>query len=471
MSENIVITKSDIIWSYVAKFFSLATNIIVLPFVLHLLSAEEVGMNYLMLTISGIVMLIDFGFGPQFGRNFTYVNSGANELLKEGVQQNATGEINYHLLAVLLKTARKVYQIMSLIAFVFMLTFGTVYIYYVTDGFNNVENSLWIWIIFSVSTFFNIYYAYYTTLLIGSGMMAESAKAMMLSRIVYLGLSIILLYTGCGLFSIVIANLIAPFAQRIYCYKVYFTDELRKKTDIFITKTELKNTFNTIWYNAKKLGINNLGAYAINKFGMFLVGLYLALDIVGSYGLLIQLTTVITGVASIMLTTYMPKFSSYRVTGRINELKKLFSFTVTIFWFIIIVGGIIIVLLGGPLLNLIGSQTVLPEKSLCAVYVLICALEANHSNFATLITTKNEVPFVAAGLLSGGLIALLTFLELQFTTWGLWGVVAVQGLVQLAYNNWYWPRWVMKDLSMSFGQMIKEGLTLFNKKLFNSFKI
>ena len=73
---------------------------------------------------------------------------------------------------------------------------------------------------------------------------------------------------GCGLFSIVIANLIAPFAQRIYCYKVYFTDELRKKTEVSITKTELKNTFNTIWYNAKKLGINNLGAYAINKFGI-----------------------------------------------------------------------------------------------------------------------------------------------------------------------------------------------------------
>ena len=82
---DIKITKKDILWSYIGRFFGIASSFITLPIVLHMLSPEEVGMNYLMATVSSLVGLLDFGFSPQFGRNFTYVNSGAKKLLKEGV--------------------------------------------------------------------------------------------------------------------------------------------------------------------------------------------------------------------------------------------------------------------------------------------------------------------------------------------------------------------------------------------------
>lgn len=92
----IEISKKDILWSYIAKFFQVSSGVIILPLVLRLLTAEEIGMNYLMLTVSSIVALLDFGFGPQFGRNFTYVNSGAQSILREGVCKDVNGTINYH---------------------------------------------------------------------------------------------------------------------------------------------------------------------------------------------------------------------------------------------------------------------------------------------------------------------------------------------------------------------------------------
>lgn len=454
---NIDISRKDIAWSYTAKFFSLATSLIIMPFVLHMLSPEEVGMNYLMATVSSIVMLIDFGFGPQFGRNFSYVSSGAQALLKEGVEHNESGEVNYRLLAVLLKTARKVYSRLSLAALAIMLTAGTAYIYFVTDGFVTVSGSLWIWLIYSVSVFFNFYYSYYTTLLTGSGMIAESSKATILTRVVQIVLNVTMLYMGFGLFSVVIANLLAPFVQRFYCYKVYFTPELKAKTAFEITKEEISETFRTIWYNARRMGINLVGSYAINKLGLFLVGLFLPLAVSGSFGLLIQLSTIISGVAVILANSYMPVFSNYRVTGQTEELKGLFSFSMLVYWVIIIAGTLAVVFLGEPALSLIHSKTHLPAASLCAVYLIIVALEGNHGLFATLITTKNQVPFVEAGLISGGIIALLTFLSLKFTSLGLWGVVLVQGIVQLCYNNWYWPRWVLKDLDVSLPRFVQYG--------------
>lgn len=462
---GISISKNDVIWSYVAKFFALATSIIVLPFVLRLLTAEEVGMNYLMATISSMVMLIDFGFGPQFGRNFSYVYSGAQSLHKQGVEQNEDEQINYHLLAVLLKTAKQVYQRLSIVGLILMLTFGTAYIYKITEGFSSIHHSLWIWIIYSFSIYFNFYYSYYTTLLTGCGMVAESNKATILSRVLYIVLVIFFLKTGFGLLGVVLANFIAPFVQRFYCYKVYFTDELKEKIGGIITKAEITESFQTIWYNAKKLGIIMLGSYGINKMGFFLVGLYLPLADAGSYGLLVQLGVVLSGVAAVMNNSYLPKFSSYRVTGQTSELVKLFSFTVLVFWLVMLLGSSVVVIGAAPLLDLIHSNTQVPSRWICAIYLMTVSLEGNHSMFAGLITTKNEVPFVKASLLSGAAIVLFTFIGLHFFSYTLLGVVLTQGFVQFAYNNWYWPRWVLRDLNVSVYKFISSGLIYIKERL------
>ena len=53
--ESISVGKSDIIWSYIAKFLGIASGLLVLPFILNRLTAEEMGLNYLMLTIGSMV--------------------------------------------------------------------------------------------------------------------------------------------------------------------------------------------------------------------------------------------------------------------------------------------------------------------------------------------------------------------------------------------------------------------------------
>lgn len=461
---EIIISKKDIVWSYVAKVFSLSTSLIIMPFILSLLTAEEIGMNYLMATVSSIIMLIDFGFGPQFGRNFTYVHSGAQNLLKEGIQKELNGNINYQLLATLLKTAKQVYKRLSLVALFLMLTVGTAYIYIVTNGFTTIENSLIIWIIYSISIYFNFYYSYYTTLLIGSGRIAESNKSMIFTRTTHIVLNIIMLYMGMGLFAVATANLIAPFVGRFYCYKVYFTNDLKNKINVKIEQDDLGKTFNIIWYNAKKMGVNMIGTYGINKSSMFLVGLYLPLTIVGSFGLLIQITTMLTGIAAIMNNSYMPLFSKYRINGQDLELKKVFSFTVIAFWSVMLLGSMVIISFGNSILHFIDSNTLLPSKLICACYLLILSLESNHAMFAGFITTNNEVPFVIPSLLSGIFIVIFTFLGLHYFMFNLLDVILIQGIIQLAYNNWYWPHYVLKDLKCNPFSFLRYGITYVNEK-------
>lgn len=455
---EIEITKKDILWSYIAKFFQISSGLITLPFVLHLLSKEEVGLNYLMATVSSMVALIDFGFSPQFGRNFAFVNSGAQQLLKEGLSKSRSQEINYRLLKTTIKTAQYVYRRLSIVALILMLTVGSYYIYNVTKGFSIVDNSFIIWILFSISVYFNIYFSYYTGLLTGSGLIAENNQAAILSRFAYIVFALSFLYMGVGLFAIAIANLVAPFFSRFYAYYHYYTPELRSKLNAWnISHQEVKNTFVTIWYNAKKQGLNFISTYIVTKFGMFLAGLYLTLAEIGSFGLLMQLTSILTGISVSFYIAIEPQLISNNLNSQLDKLQKNFSMSMVVYYSIMIVGGLTIVFLAPWFLGIIRSNTQLPSGALSAVYILILGLEYNHCIFGGLIATKNTFPMIKAYLISSLGVLVLTFVFLQFTNLGLWGLVLAEGLVQIIFNNWYWPIIGCRKYSLNFIMIMKLG--------------
>lgn len=456
--SKIQITKKDIIWGYIAQFFSIASGLITLPLILKMLSPEEIGMNYLMLTIGSLVSLFDFGFAPQFGRNITYVFSGAQELKKEGVDLN-NGQINYRLLATMISVAKSVYRILALVVLLVMLTVGTAYIYKVTDGFTNVHNSLIVWLVYSISVFFNIYYIYYTSLLTGKGLIMESKKAMLASKLMYITLTFVLLLMGLGLLGVAIANLIAPFVSRMFSYRYFFTSDLREIISVYyITKQEKWSLFKIIWYNAKKLGVVFLGSYAINKLSMFLAGLYLSLEEIASYGLMIQLMGVISIVSMTLFTISEPHLAALRVVGDQQKLIKALAFTMNIFYFLFIVGCFCLVFLAPLLLEFIGSNIVLPSIGILVLYSIIVLLENNHSCFATFIITDNRIPFVESSIIAGIAITVGSFLSLQYSVLGILGLILVQGICQLVYANWKWPYVVCQDFNISYFSFVSIGL-------------
>lgn len=457
--SDIRITKKDVAWSYVAQFFNIGAGVITLPMILHMLTEEEIGMNYLMLTISSMVALLDFGFAPQFARNITYVFAGAPELRKEGVAPS-TGQIDYKLLSNMIGVAKRVYAFMAMISLALMLSAGSAYIYYVTDGFTNVPNSLAIWVIYSFSVFFNVYYTYYTSLLTGRGQIMESKKAMIAQKLAYIILTFAFLLLGFGLIGVVIANLLSPFVGRFLSHRMFYDREMREKLSFVNSSSdEQKKLFSIIWYNAKKLGLVFIGSYAINKLGMFFAGLYLDLGEVASYGLMIQLVGVISGVAMTYNVASQPVFSAYRTESKTTDLLNKFSMTMVVYYGLFIIGSFGLTLLGPWMLRLIGSNAILPSSSILLLYCLVMFLEGNHGCFATFIVTKNKIPFVESSLIAGAAICIGSFLSLKFTTLGMIGLVAVQGVCQLSYSNWKWPYVVCREFHMSFFRFLRIGVT------------
>lgn len=470
---EINISKKDIIWSYLANFFNIGSGFITLPLILNKLSAEEIGLNYLMLTISTMVSLLDFGFAPQFGRNITYVLSGSQEIQKEGVNtNNISNNINYHLLASILQAAKYIYKRLSIFAFILIISLGTLYIYYVTDHFSSVKHTLPIWILFCISVYFNIYYTYYSSLLTGAALIKEVQIAKILSRSCYIFIAYLLLFLNLGLISIVIANLIAPFVNRFYSHIHFYTKELKNElANVFVSTTDINNVIHNLWYNAKKLGLNFIGSYCLSQGTMFIAGIYLTLSEIASLGLITQLTSILTGVACTLVNTYLPKFAQYRAIGDKDSLVKDFSMSMVVFYIITILGSIIIICFGPIVLNFIHSKTSLPSTLIICIFCLMNLLNMNHSYCATFITTANKVPFVKAALIVGFTILGITTIVLHYTNLNLLGIVIVRFVVQLCYNDWYWPRWVLKDLGIGPIQFLKEGFLQVQRKIINTFSL
>ncbi|MEY2921648.1 MAG: hypothetical protein RL108_257 [Bacteroidota bacterium] len=452
------ISKKDVYWGYFAQIFSISSGLITLPLILRSLSADEIGMNYLLLTLGSLVNLFDFGFTAQFSRNIAYVFSGAQVLKKEGVDIIVSSSINYRLLSTMILTAKFLYKRLAFFVFMLLLTFGTWYIYFITNGFQKINYSFQIWAIFSISCFFNIFYSYYSSLLIGKGLIKESNKAFVYSKVVSIALTFLFLYLGLGLLGVVLSNLIGPFVNRYISYHYFFTKDILEKIQCFnISKTEKIELFEILWFNAKRIGLVFIGSYAINKLSIFLAGLFLNLPEIASYGLMIQIFGLLSTCSSVFFSVSQSRFASLRTQNNTKSLLKDFAFTMNIYYLTFFLGAIGISFFGSFFLQLFESSVAIPSSFILVLYAVTLFLEGNHSNFATFIVTKNDVPFVKSSLFAGFFIAFGDYLVLKYTDKGIIGLVAVQFLVQFSYANWKWPLFVCNEFKTTMFEFVKLG--------------
>ena len=203
---------------------------------------------------------------------------------------------------------------------------------------------------------------------------------------------------------------------------------------------------------------------------MFLAGLYLSNAEVASYGLMMQLVNILSAVATTFFATFQPKFAALRVEDDQQGFIRLFSFSMVIFYILFVLGGCILLFGGNVALGYIRSNAFLPDKLILCLYIIVVLLESNHSHFATAIISKNNIPFVKPALLSGKGIAIGSFIVLKYTSWGILGLVLVQGFCQVVYNNWKWPLVILKEFKLTMFQFVHIGVQETYYKLKSVFK-
>jgi O-antigen/teichoic acid export membrane protein len=444
------ITKVDVAWSFFATFFRIASTALLLPVILKLLPADEVGLWTIFMSVTFIVNLFDFGFSSSFSRNITYIFSGVKELKPQGFTSSGeNGRVDYDLLKGAIASMRWLYFRIAFIALILLATAGTWYISLILRNYGGDKNSAFLaWGILCMVNAWNLYTFYYDALLVGKGLIKKSKQIIILSQVLFLIVAYILLMYGFGIVAIVSSQLVYVLVARVLAHRVFFTKELRlnlKKAQ----RNSRREVLKAVYPNALKLGITALGGILITKSAVFIGSLYLPLKDIASVGITRQVLDIIAGLAPIYLTTFLPLIVKCRVDGNIERIREIYVkgtfFSVIIFFS----GALIIYFFGDSALRLIKSETVLVPGSLFLVAMAVSFLEMNHASAGGILLTKNEVPFFRPSIISGLATALLMYIFLGWTNIGLLSLFLAPGLVDIAYQSWKWPYEVVKDLQVT----------------------
>ncbi len=443
--ENI--GKQDVAWSYAATFFTIGAGVILLPFMLHKLPAETIGIWTIFQTINMLVIMLDFGFRPSFSRNISYIFSGVKRLKKEGVETaEHDSDVDYALLNGTLKAMRWFYSRIALLVLLLLGTIGSAYMYYLLGKYTGNRMDIVIsWLILIFINCYNLYTLYYDVLLTGKGYIRQSQQINLLGNLIYITLAIALIYSGLGLSAIIASQFVSILIRRILSHRVFFNREMKKQLSQAGTMP-FEPILKAIYPNAVKSGLTSVGGFLVNKSAVFIGSIYLPLSLTASLGITTQVVEVMARCGLVIYNTYLPKLAQYRVEKDISLLKKAYIYSTLSLVIVFLLGGGGILLLGNTILGWISSQTLLLPTAMTALLLFFYLLEFNHVIAAGFIMADNRIPFFIPSLISGAATLVLMLLFVSVFDWGVWGMILAPGLAQLAYQNWKWPSVVIKEL-------------------------
>lgn len=295
---------------------------------------------------------------------------------------------------------------------------------------------------------------FWIPILKGSGAIKAANKVFIFSKSSYLIFAAIGLALHGGLILLTTAYLLSVIINWLWAqyelHKHLGEDYLKSQPQDSYNE---KKVFQIVWPNAKRMGLVNLGSWATNRGSTLISSYFLGLEITGQLGVSIQLFTVVGNVANLLLNSYLPELASTRTNKNDERFKKLFSRSMLVQWGLTLLGNLSIIFILPILLKLLGVSTELLPTLWLALLGFILFLEQNHSSFALSITLSNSVPFVKSSLISGFLIISIS-ITLMLLGYGIGALILTQGLVQLSYNNWYWPYKVIKEYHLNLNTFI-----------------
>lgn len=446
------IDRKDIIWNYAATFLKIAASALLLPFILRMMPSEMVGIWTVFITITAFASLLDFGFCQTFTRNVTYVFSGVSNLKAQGFEtvSTETQKVDYGLLKGMITAMRWIYLRSAIILLILLATLGTWYINSLLQNYKGDRLEVYIaWVILCIINTYNLYTLYYDSLLQGKGLIKRSKQIVIIGQIVYLSIATLLIIKGYGLISIVSAQFSSVIIVRWLSYYSFFTSDIKLKLKLAIPHPQ-NGVLNAIYPNAIKIGLTSLGGFMVLRSAIIIGSLYLPLEEIASYGVTMQLITIISALSTIYTYTFLPRIVQLRVEQNKQAIKRLYLNGLKYFFLTYLIGGAGILIFGEMALNFIGSYTHLILPSFLILAIITSFLESNHALAGVILLTKNYVPFLKASLISGGATVILLLLFFKLTDIGLLSMIVAPAIAQLSYQNWKWPLVLIQDLEIRF---------------------
>lgn len=456
------IANSTAFWSWVYNAFRLASGLVILPLVFRQLSISELGMYYVLLNLAALAPLIDFGFGPTFGRFIGYAMGGAQTLEAQGVPKpTASNGPNYTLLWRLLETTRRLYRYLALALFLLLGTGGTLQVEHLisvqaaTDPAFSPGLARLAWLATLLSTVLDVYANWWSIYLRGLNEVKVAAQIGVLAAVIKCGIASGLLLAGGGLLSLPLAGLACNILQRqlarARCLKLL---PPRPKSAV-----DLKAEFRMLWPSSWRLGLQVLTGSLVTQANTFICANVFHLDATAKYGPSVQLMGIASSMAYVWVMVKWPLVSQYRARHDCLAIQRLFW---PRFWLqtvsFLILGGLV-VFCAPAVLHWIGKDKELLPLNWMLVLMAGVFCDLQFTTWGTLITTENRFPFLWPTVLTniGSLVLSLTLVH--YTSLGLGALVLGPVLAGCLFNYWYWPQVAARGMNTTLWRFLFLGPT------------
>lgn len=414
-----------------------------LPLALRVIPEAEIGLYYTFLGICSMVAIVDFGYAPTVSRNAAYAMAGATRFAARGVPPfSGSSEPNWEILSALVVMAKRWYALLAGVIALALFTVGAGFIHDQVVRAGLSERLVGCWLLYSGAQVWAFATGFWLNLLMGIGAVQQAARINLLAQSAGLIALFAGLLQGWGLWSYGISSMASACAVYLaarYCF--FKRTQLGLKSGRSIS---VRQVLRDLWPMAWRQGIVTLGAFLILKANTIVCAAKLGLQETASYGLTVNFVTIIIQLTALPLMVAMPSIAQLRVKREHARIWRIFSRRVYIGLAVAGVGMLFLASFGPWVLRLIGSQTSLLPFSLTLVLGVIWLLENHHSQYATLVLTENENPFVLPAILSG--LAVFGVSWWSAGHFGVAGLIGAQGIVQLAWNNWWTVKRGLKGL-------------------------
>jgi len=446
-------------WANLA--LGIGSSIILLPLLIAKLSVAQLAVYYLLQMLFGLGGLVDFGFGDSVARAAAYFGAGMQGVPREArefkkANEGPPLEPNVASLLRLKTTSSRMFTGLGLLA---MLFGGGVGVLLFRNAMALAGNGNDLWAAFGltlVAVFLGFKVTSYASMANGLLMVRDSIKISLWWNVARFALAAGGLLAGWGVAGTAFATMVANFgiylSQRRQVLR-WFGGVLRPPSHF--DHSLVKNLWPATW----RSGGTSLGAYLINYSSGWVVAQIPNAALIASFLLTSRILIIISRFAETPLNVKIPLLTKLRAHGDRDAFVHLAFHRISLALFIMI-GGIVSLHFMGPwLIGFLHRDTKLIRGPLYWIIAGTILLETHHVLHTRLYITTNHVPFFWPAVVSG--VAIVGLGAATVKTYGIFGPVCAQMVIQLLLNNWYPVFLNLRNLNVNFINYVRYLVSAF----------
>jgi O-antigen/teichoic acid export membrane protein len=415
----------------------LTSALLLLPLLLDSLPTNEMGMYFAFLNLLALLPIVDFGFSPSLGRYVSYAIGGTNILEPGGRSATRAGAVpSSELLWQLLFTTQHLFRYVALSALIVVGGVGT---WTVNLRVDETSAPLVTWLAWAVAlsaAVLEVYWGWWNVFLRGMNYVLEATRIGAVCYAIRLVLACSLLLLGAGLLALPLAGIASSILQQRWSRNRCL---LHLPAPPAHLRSRGPSLFGVLWPSSWRIGLHHLAGYLVTHANGIICLKVFDLSTNAAYGLSLQISMMIQGMASVWTQVKWPIVGQYLARGDYTSVRRVLwkRWWLQILTFLAL--GLTAFLLASPFLRWSGSGKELLSSYLFGFLLCNAFFESQFTFWTTLLFMGNRTPFLWPTMISNVISLGLVLLLIHTFAWGVAALVLAPLLTGCAFGYWYWP--------------------------------